>query len=330
MNSNTNFFIGLDVHSKSTSYAVRTWQGEIILEGECTSMYRDLKVALEPYFHSCIVGMEASTSFYPLRNGFINDNVPVKVANVLRLRQLVVKNDKLDALRLSDMLRIGTFPESYIPCKEIQALRDLVSIRHSFLEELNKTQNRVWALLQRNGIKIPTRSIFSKKGLEHLKEITEKDSCPPDLRHLYSHLGYLKLQLQKSTEEMVDYASKTFPNEWLALQSIDGIAKIISSYVIANVCPISRFADRKKLRRYAGVIPCMRESAGKCYGSMLPKSSSRRLLRWALTQAAHCATRKKESKLRLYYERKKIKSKQKAKMAVARSICDLVYSKLNE
>ena len=330
MNSNTNFFIGLDVHSKSTSYAVRTWQGNIILEGECSSMYKDVKAALQPYFHSCVVGMEACTSFYPLRNGFIDDKINVKVANVLRMRQLVVKNDRLDALRLSDMLRLGTFPESYIPGKEVQALRNLAASRHAFLEELNKAQCRIWALLQRYGIKIPSRSIFSKKGLGHLKEISEKDSCPPDLRHLYHHLSYLEIQLQQSTDEMIAYASKTFPKEWSALHTIDGIKDIISSYIIANVAPVSRFADKKKLRRYAGVIPCFHESGGKSYGSTLPKYSSRRLLRWALTQAAHCATRKKESKLRLYYESKKNKSKQKAKMAVARSICDLVYSKLNE
>ena len=329
MNSNTNFFIGLDVHSRNTSYAVRTWQGDIILEGECSSMYRDLKAALQSYFHSCVVGIEACTSFYPLRKGFIEDNVQVKVANVLRMRQLIVKNDRLDALRLSDMLRLGTFPESYIPDKEIQTLRNLVSLRHSSLEELNKVQCRIWALLQREGIKLPSRSIFSKKGLAHLKEITEMESCPLDLKHLYPHYEYLAVKLQQTTDGMILYASNTFPKEFLALQAIDGIAKIIASYVIAEVCPVSRFINKKKLRRYAGVVPCFQESGGKSYGSMLPKFSSRRLLRWVLTQAAHCATRKKESKLRLYYERKKTKGKQKAKMAIARAICDLVYYKLN-
>src|SRR3989338_1622770 len=185
MNQETEFYIALDVHSRKTNYAIRTWQGNIVLEGECSSMYRDLKQALEPYFHSCVVGMEASTSFYPLRKGFVDDKINVKVANVLRIRQLIVKNDRLDALRLSDMLRLGTFPESYIPDKEIQTLRNLVSLRHSSLEELNKVQCRIWALLQREGIKLPSRSIFSKKGLSHLKEITEMESCPPDLKHLY-------------------------------------------------------------------------------------------------------------------------------------------------
>jgi len=330
MNYETKFYIGLDVHTKSTQYVVRTWQGDVISEGKCATIYKDVKTSLEPYFHSCIVGMEACTSFYPLREGFMQDNVPVKIANVLRIRQLIVKNDSLDARRLSDMLRLNTFPESFVPSKEIQVLRDLVSVRHSFLEELTATKSRIWAVLTRHGIKIPERSMFSVKGWLHVKAIVESDKCPAELKFLFQHFHNVESSLEQSTKVLIEYAKSNFIKEWEKLHSIDGIAEIISSYIIANVHPISRFANEKKLRRYAGVIPCFQESAGKFHGSMLPKTSSRALLRWALTQAAHGAIRKKGSNLSLYYKSKKKRSKYKAIMAVARSICDLVYMRLKE
>lgn len=325
----TKFYIGLDVHCKSTDYAVRSWQGDIVQEGTCASIYKDLKGALEPYYHSCVVGMEATTAFYPLYDEFRHDQVQVKIANVLRLRQLVVKNDRLDALRLSDMLRLNTFPESYIPGKEIQALRDLVKLRHSFLEENTEAKARIWALLTRRGVRFPVKKIFSKKGLVLLEALTSKDDCPFDLKHLYLHYKNLDISLQKFTNEMENYATKTYPAECGILQELDGVGPTIASYLIAEICPISRFASEKKLRRYAGVIPCFHESAGKCYGGSLPKSSSRPLLRWALTQGAHGAIRTKNSTLRGYYESKKQKGKQKAIMAVARSLCDKVFQSLN-
>src|SRR3989338_6023469 len=99
----TKFYVGLDVHVENTDYVVRASQGNILLEGTCASIYRDLKSILEPYYPSCVVGMEACTAFYPLRAGFIKDNVSVKIANVLRIRQLVATNDRIDARRLSDM-----------------------------------------------------------------------------------------------------------------------------------------------------------------------------------------------------------------------------------
>ena len=286
MNYETKFYIGLDVHTKSTQYVVRTWQGDVISEGKCATIYKDVKTSLEPYFHSCIVGMEACTSFYPLREGFMQDNVPVKIANVLRIRQLIVK--------------------------------------------LTATKSRIWAVLTRHGIKIPERSMFSVKGWLHVKAIVESDKCPAELKFLFQHFHNVESSLEQSTKVLIEYAKSNFIKEWEKLHSIDGIAEIISSYIIANVHPISRFANEKKLRRYAGVIPCFQESAGKFHGSMLPKTSSRALLRWALTQAAHGAIRKKGSNLSLYYKSKKKRSKYKAIMAVARSICDLVYMRLKE
>lgn len=324
----TKFFIALDAHTKNTEYVVRNWKGDVVLEGSCATTYQDIKSNLEPYLFSCVVGIEASTVFYPLRNGFLEENIPVKVANVLQIRQLVAKNDPLDAKRLSDMLRLGTFPESYIPPKEIQKLRDLVKVRHSFLEDLNRNQSRIWATLTREGIRIPERSIFSQKGIKHLKTIVESEISSINLKLLFSHYPIVESSLEQATIQVIEYAKNNFPEEWQKLQEVEGIGPLMASYIIAEVCPISRFANEKKLRRYAGVIPCTKESAGKFHGSLLPKTSSRHMLRWALTQAAHGAIRTKNSKLRLYYNSKK-KTKHKAIMAVARAISDLVFKKLS-
>lgn len=330
MNNKTRFYIALDVHTKKTQYAVRELQGDIILDGSCATTYQDVKAILEPYFHSCIVGMEACTGFYPLREGLLQDNITVKVANVLRIRQLIAKNDKLDARRLSDMLRLGTFPESFIPPKNVQKLRNVVSVRHSFLQELNRAQSRIWATITRKGLRIPERSMFSKKGLGHLDTIVNSGVCGVELNFLLSHYKNIKENLEQSTNKVIEYAKETFTKEWHKLQEIEGIGHLMSSYLIAEIYPISRFASEKKLRRYAGVIPCSKESAGKFHGSMLPKTSSRPLLRWALTQAAHGAIRTKESRLSLYYRSKKKSKRYKAIMAIARSVCDLVYHKLSE
>lgn len=323
------YYIALDAHAKNTEYAVRNWKGDVVLEGSCATIYKDVKANLEPYLFSCVVGIEASTAFYPLRNGFLQDHITVRIANVLQIRQLIAKSDPLDARRLSDMLRLGTFPESYIPSEKIQKLRDLVKVRHGFLEELNRTQSRIWATLTREGLRIPERSIFSQKGMAHLKIITESGRAGANLSLLFSYYANIEASLKQATNQLEEYAKNNFPEEWQKLQEIEGIGSLISSYIIAEACPIARFASEKKLRRYAGVIPCTKESAGKFHGSMLPKTSSRALLRWAFTQAAHGAIRTKESKLRLYYNSKK-KSKHKAIMAVARSISDMVYKKLKE
>lgn len=327
-----NFYIALDVHKDPTVFVVRDWKGNIVAEGSCSTDYKDVKSNLEPYLFSCVVGMEASTGFYPLHRGFLQDNIPVKVANVIHIRNLIDKTDLLDARRLSDMLRLGTFPESYIPNEEIQKLRSLVALRHSFLQQQTATKNRIHAVLAMAGIKIPERSTFTQKWCKHLEKVIKDNLCGSELNYLYEHYKSVTENLEKSTAELIEYAKEIHPKEFELLMTIDGIGPLVSSYTIADVCPISRFKSNKKLRRYAGVVPGIKESAKKRRKSILPKFSSRHLLRWAFVQAAHAAKRKKTSRLRKYYniKLKKNKDKQKSVMAVASSICDIVFNTLTK
>jgi len=272
--------------------------------------------------------MEACNFFYPLRAGFIEDGVPVKIANVIRIRSLISTNDRLDARRFSEMLRLGSFPESFIPDNEVQELRELVKLRHSFLQEVNQAQCRIWAILSRKGIKIKEKSKFSKRGFALVKKAAQSEKGDENLRFLINHYEYLVQSLAKATKNMTAYASRKFTDIFNKLCGMDGIADILASYIIAQVWPISRFSNIKKLRRYAGVIPVTQDSAGKSYGNRIPKTSSRTLLRWAFVQAGIAAIKKKDSKLREYYKLKKKTKGIGAIMCIARVMSDKVFRTL--
>jgi IS1 family transposase len=140
---NTKYFIGLDVHKKSTTYAVRDKIGNIVTDGKTATVYSELFKRLRPYLKSSLIGLESCTSYYTLYQHFLKNKHNVKVANTIQLRQLITKNDTLDAKRLSEMLRLGTFPCSYIPDENIQHLRSLLQVRHSLMEEKNRCNNRI-------------------------------------------------------------------------------------------------------------------------------------------------------------------------------------------
>ena len=110
---NTKYYIGLDVHKEKTSYCIRDKLGNILIEAETATLYSELEPRLKPYLAASMIGLEASTSYYTLYQNFLRNNYHIKVANTIQLRQLIAKNDKLDAQRLSEMLRLGTFPCSY-------------------------------------------------------------------------------------------------------------------------------------------------------------------------------------------------------------------------
>ncbi len=321
------FYVGLDVHKNSISYAVRDQFGQIVVEGKTAGFYKAVKEALEPYLLSCVVGLEACCCFYHIYKGFKDDGVKVKVANMHQIRQLITKNDTLDARRLAEMLRINSFPESYIPDENIKRLRSLVKFRHGVRTEKISLKNKIHSILIMNGAKIPHKPFTNSWTEIFLKYLKESDSF--ELRIAYDYYLSTAERLKRVEKEMIAFVEKNWPREFQKLKNLDGFGEILSSYIISETHPMSRFSNEKKLRRYAGVVPATKESDNTTYYGRIPKTSSRKLLRYALTSAATSIIRTKTKLSQYYYKKKKQKKSYKmAKLAVANTISNIVYKTL--
>ena len=326
---NTKYFIGLDVHKEPTTYVVRDKIGNILLEGETATLYKELYPQLKTYLNTAIIGLEASTSYYTLYQNFLKQGYNIKVANTIQLRQLIAKNDKLDARRLSEMLRLGTFLISYIPDENIQRMRNLTQTRHSLMEEKIRCNTRIQAFLDRNSVVMPSYKAFSKKWRYTLMRYMGSGDVNLELRYEYDHFIFLEKKIEQLDQELQGYTQKNWTKEYQLIQSITGIGPVIACYIIAHILPIDRFISNRKLRRYAGVVPTFHESGGKTSKGHIPKTSSRKNLRWALIQAANTAG-KTNTKLGRYYRMKKKQKKNAgiAKVAVASSMIDIIYKVL--
>ena len=326
---NTKYFIGLDVHKEKTTYVVKDRIGNILLQGETATLYTNLYERLEPYLKQSIIGLESSTSYYTLYQNFLKNHYNIKVANTIQLRQLIAKNDKLDAKRLAEMLRLGTFPCSYIPDEKIQRIRSLVQVRHSLMEEKVRCNTRIQAFLDRNGVIMPSYKAFSKKWRQRLMQYMGSGEISMELRHEYDHFVFLETKMKQIDQELQGYARKNWMKEYYDIQTITGIGPVVACYVIAHILPIERFSSHSKLRRYVGVVPTCKESGNKISRGRIPKTSSRRLLRWALIQAANTIG-KTDTNLGRYYRKKKKQKKNAgiAKVAVASSLVDILYKVL--
>ncbi len=328
----TKYYVGLDVHKESTTYAVRDRLGNILAEGTTATLYSDIQPALVSYLESAQIGLEASTSYYTLYKELLKNHYSVKVANTVQMRQLIAKNDTLDARRLAEMLRLGSFPTAYIPDDKIQYMRSLVNLRHSMMEEKTRCNLRIQAFVDRCGLVMPQQEPFGVQWRRALMQYVGTGKAGTDIRYEYDHYQYLEQKAKQIDEEMKGYAMKYWPQEYGLLQSITGIGPIISCYIIANVLPISRFPSKRSLRRYIGVVPADFKSGGKSTPGKIPKTSSRGILRWGLVQASNAiAKTKTKTKLgRRYNLKKKQKNAGKAKIAVAASLSDIIYEVLTK
>ena len=150
-----------------------------------------------------------------------------------------------------------------------------------------------------------------------------------ELRHEYDHFVFLEKKTEQLDQELQGYACKHWGEDYRIIQSITGFGPVIACYIIAHVLPIERFQSNRKLRRYAGVVPTCKESGNKISRGRIPKTSSRKLLRWALIQAAN-SIGKTDTRLGKYYRMKKKQKKNSgiAKVAVAYSLVDILYKAL--
>lgn len=320
------FFIGIDVHKKSTTYAIRDWNGKLVSEAKCATTFRDVWSGIEPYALDCKVAIEACTSYYHLYKGFKEKGIDIRVANVIQIRTLIGKNDKLDAIRLADMLRLNTLPESFIPDDTIQHMRSLVKLRYNFIIEKTRLKNEIHAVLDKEGTSFPVRTAFCKKWCDYLQKYITQTNCF-ELRFLFEAEQQAKERIKVIDLEIECFVKEHFEKTSELLKSIPGVGNVWSAYLISQILPINRFADKKKLKRYAGVIPVFDSSENKVYGTYLPKGSSRKLLRYALVEIAHSAVKTKGN-IREYFEKKKKEKKKCPIMYVASSMSDIIFNVL--
>ncbi len=109
------------------------------------------------------------------------------------------------------------------------------------------------------------------------------------------------------------------------LDSIPGVARQAAEMIIAEIgTDMSRFPSADHLASWAGVVPGNYESAGKRLSSKARQGN--RVLRTVLVQAAHGATKTKNTYLAAQYRHLAARrGKKKAILAVAHSILVIAY-----
>jgi len=115
---------------------------------------------------------------------------------------------------------------------------------------------------------------------------------------LINHFDQL---IEKRQQRLEQQAGQSAPARWLT--TIPGIGPYLAMVILAEIGDIRRFRHKEGLCNYAGLVPRVRESAGKRHYEGITHQGSR-VLRWAMIQAAHGASRSSPV-IRAWYEQRK-------------------------
>ena len=316
---------GLDVHKDSVYLCIRDETGTILREERlafggawnnyCASLTEEDEAVLE-----------ASTQVFDLYDRLAPHAGRVVVAHppdVRLVAQAHFKSDRLDAERLSYLLRLDAIPEVWVPPGDIRTLRALLSQRQSLRKDSTRRKNVLHSLLHAHGLTPPEGGLFSYVGRQWLSEVRAHD--PVWTLQINTHLALLdaaETAVQGLDKHLVGVAQQT--STVLRLMQQAGLDWLGGLILYAAIGDISRFPSEKKLASYLGLVPALHQSGKKSRQGHITKAG-RKQPRWLLVEAARVAIRY-DAHLQDCYERIAAKKGDSvAIVAVARKLAVRVW-----
>jgi transposase len=163
-----------------------------------------------------------------------------------------LKNDKVDAATLAQLLRADLLPEAWIAPQQVRDLRALLRHRASLVRLSTSCKNRVHAVLADRGIG-EDRGLWTGPGRAWLADLELPpiprgiiQDCCGLLDALATPIGRLERQI----------AALARPDPRVqALMALPGVGKLTAMTLVAEIGDIARFPTARKLCAWAGLTP---------------------------------------------------------------------------
>jgi transposase len=323
--------VGVDLHQRFCYMTALEARGKILQAGPVANE----KVALRKYFRG-FGGQEVQVAveacgFWPGFREVVEPEVKrlvlVHPQRVKAIASAKLKNDRVDSETLAHLLRCDLLPESWKADRETQARRQQVRLRATLVRHRTRLKNQVHAVLHQQGLRSPVTDLFGKRGRLWLAGVKlpaqARESVSVCLRLLD---GYSE-EIQKQNLQLSERAKHDPRAAWL--MTIPGIGEYSAMMLLAEIGEIGRFADKEALCSYAGLVPRVRESAGKAARVGITRQGSP-WMRWVMVEAAQVATRSSLAAKRYYERLLRKKHKHVARVALARKLLIAVYALLHD
>jgi transposase len=232
------------------------------------------------------IAIEATTNTWPVVALLEPFAASITVSNPMATRAIAyakVKTDKVDALVLAQLLRVGFLPKVWTPDAQTRQLRQLATERANFTADRTRVKNRIHSILHQRLIEAPEGDLFSKENLAWLGRLPLD---PLGKQALDSQLFFLEM-IQTETEMFTDHLARLAyksPQVQL-LMTIPGVDFPTAQSILAMIGDWSRFPNADKAAAYFGLVPSTHQSAEKCYHGSITKHGNGHA-RWMLVQAA--------------------------------------------
>jgi transposase len=258
---NSTKYIGMDVHSETVSLAVRDDAGKLLMEATIKTQAATIVDFVRGVQGSVHVALEEG-----IHAAWLYELLLPHVASVLvcDARQLPRhkgerKNDKLDARKLAEWLRLGSLRPVYHRPSGLETLRELARSYLTLVSDTTRVMNRLKAIYRGRGIPTKGTRVYSPRYREAWLKQLRSPGVRSRAELLYRQLDLL-LPLRHEAKRLMITESRKHAVQKV-LSGIPTLGPVRTALLIAIIQTPHRFRTNRKLWTYAGLGLVTRSSA---------------------------------------------------------------------
>ncbi|HEU5002603.1 MAG TPA: IS110 family transposase [Actinomycetota bacterium] len=284
-------YTGIDVHRYRSQVAIVDEQGIEVSNRNYDNASPEFRDALDELDPGTPVAFEAAYGWGWLADLLEERELDVHMVNPSQCKAIAsarLKNDKVDARTIAQLLRTDFLPEAWIAPIAVRELRVLVRHRSALVKIRTGLKNRIHGVLADEGLKAEEESLWSQQGEVWLGTVPLRPAHRQAVDHYRAILASLAGPIAELEAE-INARAKSDPRV-KALCAQPGVGPIVAVTLLSEIGDISRFPTARKLCAWAGLTPAVRNSDRKVRHGHITKAGPGSV-RCVLTEASYQARR---------------------------------------
>jgi transposase len=323
-------WIGLDV-SKSTISVREIYPDDTWKEYQFPYTERDLRAFEVQLKNDDRIAMEATQITYHLYERFKDRVSEVSIANPMKLKLISkspAKNDRNDARKLAELLRVGYLPTIWIPDEEGRQDREILQHRYALGRDWTRVKNRIRALLGSHGLICPATDLQYRGAQLFFHKIlsTLTWTAREKLESLLRQLRMLEEEM-RIVNQVIETRADRY-REVSLLMTVNGIGTLTAFTIMSIIGAITRFPRPESLANYAGLVPRQRSSGTHSWSGPIAKTGSK-MLRWAVAEVVQNLVRHPGVFQKFYTRMCRRKPRGVALVACGRKLLEIIWHMLS-
>ena len=246
-------YVGMDVHKATISVAVRDPAGKLTMESVIETKAATILEFVRGLGGSVSVTFEEGTGaswLCDLLRPHVNEVIVCDPRKNALLRG-GNKNDRVDARKLSELLRAGLVSPVYHGDNSVRTLKELARSYLTITKDQTRVMNRIKGMYRSWGIACTGRGVYApSQRTEWLERLPEAGIRRRGDR-LYEQLDHLRSLRQGARKELITESRKH--SACPLLREIPWLGPIRVALVIALMQTPNRFRTKRQLWAYSGL-----------------------------------------------------------------------------